>query len=95
MTRYTDELDAIVDHAQALRVSIAERLAEEAGRPAAEPLTEEQLAAADAAIDAWRGEGEEQQDLAAFRDIGPLQRLLVDYVETADRIDEMLDRRLS
>jgi len=95
VTRYTDEIDAVVAHAQALRGRIAQRLAEEAGRPTTEPLTEEWLAAADEAIEAWRNEGEEQQDLAAFREIGPLQQLLVDYCATADRIDDMLDRRLS
>jgi hypothetical protein len=78
-----------------LRRRIAERLAEEAGSPIEGSLTEAQLAAADAAIEAWFNEGEEEQDLRAFREIGPLQQLLVDYAETAERIDDMRDRRLS
>ena len=93
--RYTDELEALVALAQGLRRQIAERLAEEAGYPVVGTPTEAQLAAADEAVEVWREEGEEMQDLRAFRDIGPLQELLANYCEVTERIDDMLDRRLS
>ncbi|MGX5736301.1 hypothetical protein [Bosea thiooxidans] len=93
--RYTDELDAVIAHAEALRRRIAERVAEEAGSPVSGSPTQAQFAAADAAIEAWFSEGEEEQDLRAFRAIGPLQQLLADYAETVERIEEMRDRRLS
>ena len=91
---YTDELDAVVAHEQGLRRQIATRIAEEAGASAEGGPSEEALAAADAAIEAWRTEGEEQQDLAAFRPLGPLQQLLVEHQGIVERIDDMLDRRL-
>ena len=91
---YTDELDAVVAHELRLRRRIATRIAEEAGASAEGGPSEEALAAADAAIEAWRTEGEEQQDLAAFRPLGPLQRLLVEHQGIVERIDDMLDRRL-
>lgn len=92
---YTDALDAVIAAEQRLRRQIAARIAEEAGRPAESGLSEEMLAAADAAILAWSEEGEEQQDLAAFRAIGPLQELLAEHRSLVERIDDMLDRRLS
>lgn len=93
--RYTDELDAVIAHAEALRRRIAERLAEEAGAPVESSPTQAQFAAADAAIEAWFSEGEEEQDLRAFREIGPLQQLLAEYIETVERIEDIRDRRLS
>lgn len=92
---YTDELDVVIAAEQRLRLQIAARIAEEAGQPAGGTLSEAMLAAADAAILAWSEDGEEQHDLAAFRSIGPLQELLVAHRSLVERIDDMLDRRLS
>lgn len=91
---YTDELGAVIACEQRLRRQIAIRLAEEAGAPSPSDPPEEALAAADAAIEAWRAEGEEQQDLAAFRPIGPLQELLAEHRNVIERIQDMRDRRL-
>jgi len=92
---YRDELDAVIDSEQRLRRQIAARIAEEAGTASGQDLSEVSLAAADAAILAWTEGGEEQQDLAAFRALGPLQELLVEHRNVVDRIADMLDRRLS
>lgn len=91
---YVDELDAVIASEQRLRRQIAIRLVEESGASLAGGLSEEALAAADAAIEAWRAEGEEQQDLAAFRSIGPLQELLAEHRSVIERIEDMHDRRL-
>lgn len=91
---YTDELDAVIACERRLRRQIAMRLAEESGMAPGHGLSEEALAAADAAIEAWRTEGEEQQDLAAFRPIGPLQELLAEHQSIIERIEDMRDRRL-
>lgn len=96
MPRYWDELEAVIACEQALRRRIAERIAEEAGAPVGSAgLSHEQIAAADAAIAAWRREGEEEQDLNAFRAMGPLQQLLTEHRAVLDRIDDIRDRRLS
>lgn len=92
---YRDELDAVIASERELRRQIAIRMAEEAGMSRENGLSEAILASADAAIEAWQAEGEEQQDLAAFRAIGPLQALLAEHRAVAERIDDMLDRRLS
>ncbi|WP_449254606.1 hypothetical protein [Bosea sp. (in: a-proteobacteria)] len=73
MPRYSDELEAVLACEQALRRRIAERIAEEGGAPLGGGLSPEHVAAADAAIASWQNEGEEMQDLAAFRPMGPLQ----------------------
>lgn len=91
---YRDELDAVIACERELRRQIAIRIAAEAGVSLESGLPEAILASADAAIDAWRTEGEEQQDLAAFRAIGPLQALLAEHRAVVERIDDMLDRRL-
>ncbi|MGO4402814.1 hypothetical protein AB4Z10_00975 [Bosea sp. RAF48] len=91
---YTDELDAVIACEQRLRRQIAIRLAEESGIPSGRGLSEEARAAADAAIEAWCAEGEEQQDLAAFRPLGPLQELLAEHRSIVERIEDMRDRRL-
>ncbi|MGO4173730.1 hypothetical protein [Bosea sp. TAF32] len=91
---YTDELDAVIACEQRLRRQIAIRLGEETGIASDLNLTEEALAAADAAIAAWCAQGEEQQDLAAFRPIGPLQELLAEHRGIVERIEDMRDRRL-
>jgi hypothetical protein len=95
LPRYTDILDSLREHERALHRAIALRLAEEAGHPAADELTQEQVAAADLAIAEWGDGGEEEHDLAAFRPLGPLERLLIEHRETLDRIDDLLDRRLA
>ncbi|MDX3807238.1 hypothetical protein ACXIUS_00935 [Bosea thiooxidans] len=95
MPRYSDELEAVVACEQALRRRIAERIAEESGALVHGDLSSGHLAAADAAIEVWRNEGEEMQDLAAFRPIGPLQELLAEHRAILERIDDMRDRRLS
>lgn len=95
MPRYSDELDAVAAYEQALRLRIAERLAQESGHPAGAGLSAGQIAEADAAIAAWQDTGEEEHDLNAFRRIGPLQELLAEHRAVLDRIDDMRDRRLS
>lgn len=94
MVRYTDELDAVIAHEEALRLRIAERLAEEAGLPFSTHV-EQFTAVASDAIETWRQQGEEEADLRAFRELGPLQQLLTDHRQTLDRIADMLDRRLA
>lgn len=90
---YTDELDAVVAAAQALRRQIALLIA--AGAAPGGAPSETDLAAADAAIEAWAEEGEEAMDLRAFRPLTPLQELLVEHRGLLDRIDDIHDRRLS
>lgn len=92
---YTDELDPLIGLEQELRRKIALRIAEEAGAPASEQPTEAQFATADEAIEAWQDEGEDDQDMRAFRPIGPLQTLLDDHRSVVDRIFDIRDRRLS
>lgn len=95
MPRYSDELEAVLAYEQALRRRIAERVAVESGAPVRGELSHEHVAAADAAIESWQREGEEAQDLNAFRMIGPLQELLAEHRAILDRIDDIRDRRLS
>lgn len=95
MPRYRDELDAIAAYERELRGRIARRIAEEAGTPVVGEPSGPEMAAAEAAIEAWRREGESDADLRAFRPIGPLQRLLAEHRAACDRIDDVLDRRLS
>lgn len=95
MARYTDEGEALIAAASELRLQIARRIAEEAGHPPAGAPDRAQLEAADAAIAAWTNGGEEEQDPAAFRPIGPLQSLLGDYCGLIARIDDWRDRQLS
>ena len=94
MPRYTDALDSLTEHERALHRAIALRLAEEAGQPAGAALTPEFVAAADAAIAQWAAGGEEEHDLAAFRPLGPLERLLIEHRRTLELIDDLMDRRL-
>ena len=95
MPRYSDELEAVIAAEQALRRRIAECIAEENGTPVRGELSHEQVAAADDAIEMWQSAGEEEQDLNAFRMIGPLQELLAEHRAVMDRIDDIQDRRLS
>lgn len=95
MPRYTDELDPLISREQELRRQIALRIAEEAGRKVDSGPSEEQLTAADEAIDAWSAELEAELDLRAFRQLTPLQELLADHHEICQRIFEIRDRRLS
>ncbi len=92
--RYTDELEPLLELEQRQRRAIALRIAEEAGERPGE-LLEAHLIAADEAIAAWSDEGEQEQDMAAFRPIGPLQQLLIDHRQACDRIADIRDRRLS
>lgn len=92
---YTDELDAVVAAAQSLRRQIALLIAADAGGAPGGAPSETDLAAADAAIEAWAEEGEEVLDLRAFRPLTPLQELLVEHRGLLDRIDDIHDRRLS
>jgi hypothetical protein len=93
--RYSDELEAVLACEQALRRRIAERIAEEDGAPVRGELSREEIARADAAIEDWDREGEEAQDLHAFRAMGPLQALLAEHRAVLERIDDIRDRRLS
>ncbi|MDP3474672.1 hypothetical protein [Hydrogenophaga sp.] len=90
--RYADELEAVLEAEQGLRLQIARRIAQESG--VATP-TQQHVEAADAAIEAWGDEAEEEQDLHAFRPLTPLQTLLVDHRALCDRILDIRDRRLS
>lgn len=93
--RYTDELEPLLELEQELRHKIALRIAEEAGAAAGGSPSQELLAMADEAIESWQEEGEEDQDMRAFRPIGPLQRLLADHRALVERILDIRDRRLS
>lgn len=92
---YTDELEPLLTRAHELRRQIALRIAEEAGTPAGDAPSEDQMQAADEAIAAWAAEGEDEQDMRAFRPIGPLQVLLAEHGAICDRILDIRDRRLS
>jgi hypothetical protein len=80
---------------QELRLKIARRLVDESGNALRDPLSEDELRAADEAIAAWEQEGEDEQDMAAFRPLGPLQGLLADHAGIVERILDIRDRRLS
>lgn len=92
MSRYTDELEAVIAAEQRLRGEIAGVIAREEGASAA---SARHLAAADAAIDAWAEEGEEALDQRAFRPLTPLQELLAEHRTLLERIADIQDRRLS
>jgi hypothetical protein len=92
---YTDELDPLMTLEQELRQKIALRIAEESGRQVGTTPSEDQMAAADEAIDAWSQEVEHEQDLRAFQPLTPLQKLLADHQEITERILDIRDRRLS
>lgn len=92
---YTDELEPLLAAEQDLRVKIALRIAQESGAPASATPSEDQMAAADEAIEAWQAEGEDDQDMRAFRPIGPLQQMLIDHNLICERIIDIRDRRLS
>jgi hypothetical protein len=92
---YADELEPLLALEQELRLKIGLRIAEEENAPAGAAPSGDHLAAADAAIEAWRAEGEDDQDMRAFRPIGPLQQLLTDHALICDRIVDIRDRRLS
>jgi hypothetical protein len=91
---YTDELPALMELEQELRRRIALRIAEEAGAPAGSP-SPDQMNAADDAIAHWAEQGEDDQDLRAFRPIGPLAELLANHATVGERILDIRDRRLS
>ncbi|SFI13679.1 hypothetical protein SAMN05216304_1011041 [Bosea sp. OK403] len=92
---YTDELEPLLALEQELRRKIALRIAEEAGeQPGGDP-SENQIAVADEVIANWTEAGEEDQDMRAFRPIGPLQQLLADHSLICERILDIRDRRLS
>jgi len=95
MPRYSDELEPLISREQDLRRQIALRIAEEAGHKVGPTPSEEQLAAADEAIDAWSVELEAELDLRAFRELTPLQDLLADHHDIWLRIADIRDRRLS
>ncbi len=92
---YTDELEPLIALEQELRRKIALRIAEESGAPLGPSPSEDQLAAADEAIASWAEEGEDEQDMRAFRPVGPLQALLADHRTIFERILDIRDRRLS
>ena len=90
---YTDELEAVLDAEQALRLKIAREIAQERGE--ADASSDPSLDNADAAIEAWAADGEEDHDARAFRPLTPLQVLLADHRAICDRILDIRDRRLS
>lgn len=92
---YTDELEPLLALEQELRRKIALRIAEEAGEQPDGTPSENQIAVADEAIANWIEAGEEDQDMRAFRPIGPLQQLLADHAQICERILDIRDRRLS
>jgi hypothetical protein len=92
---YTDELEPLLRLEEELRRRIALRIAEESGALPLPSPSEDQLAAADEAIASWAEAGEDEQDLRAFRPIGPLQKLLADHQAIVERILDIRDRRLS
>lgn len=93
--RYTDELEPLLEREQALRREIALRIALETGQPERESPSEADMHAADEAIEAWQQDGEDDQDMRAFRPIGPLQHLLIEHLAICERIMDIRDRRLS
>lgn len=92
---YTDELEPVLEAEHALRLRIARRIAEEGGELGADIPLERHLRAADEAIEAWGGEGEDEHDARAFRPLTPLQQLLAEHQAICDRIADIQDRRLS
>lgn len=92
---YTDALEPLLRLEEELRRRIALRIAEESGTQPPPSPSEDQLAAADEAIASWTEAGEDEQDLRAFRPIGPLQQLLAEHHEIVERILDIRDRRLS
>jgi len=94
MARYTDELDPVLDSERRLRRLIALAIGEERGQRPAEP-TPDLVEAAEAAIAAWDEDAAEQLDLAAFRPLTPLQKLLVEHEEIVARIADIRDSCLS
>ena len=92
---YTDEIEPLVALEQELRRRIALRIGQESGAPVRPFPSQEDLAAADEAIAAWAEAGEDEQDMRAFRPIGPLQDMLTDHAALVERIADTLDRRLS
>lgn len=92
---YSDPVEPLLALEQQLRDQIALRLALERGEPAAQRPTEDQLAAADAAIDAWRDEPDSAWDPRAFRPQTPLQTLLAEHDAICTRIFDWRDRSLS
>ncbi|WP_148663526.1 hypothetical protein [Bosea vaviloviae] len=92
---YTDELEPLLAFERELRRKIALRIAEEAGEQPGGAPSEHQIAVADEAIANWIEAGEEDQDMRAFRPIGPLQQLLADHALICERILDIRDRRLS
>ncbi|MDR6870391.1 hypothetical protein J2Y55_001391 [Bosea sp. BE125] len=92
---YTDELEPLLALEQELRRKIALRIAEEAGEQTGGDPSENQITIADEAIANWTEAGEEDQDMRAFRPIGPLQQLLADHLLICERILDIRDRRLS
>ncbi len=93
--RYTDELEPLLEREVQLRRLIALRLAQEAGLPSSNEPDEAQMESASEAIRAWSEEREDAQDERAFRPIGPLEQLLIDHRQVADRIADIWDQRLS
>jgi hypothetical protein len=92
---YTDELEPLLEREQDLLRAIALRIAEEAGTAPASHPSADQIQAAQDAIEAWAVEGEDDQDMRAFRPMGPLQQLLADHQRICERILDIQDRRLS
>lgn len=92
---YRDELELVLEAEQALRRRIALRIAQERGEAVTGTLREDQIQAADEAIEAWAEEAQEAHDASAFRPLTPLQQLLAEHREICDRIFDIQDRRLS
>lgn len=95
MASYVDALEPLLAAEQALRLTIARRIAQENAETGSAAPARDQMAAADAAIEAWRAGGEDEHDPAAFRPIGPLQQMLADHAQICERIADICDRRLS
>lgn len=92
---YTDELEFVLEAEHALRLRIAQRIAEEGGGSGVAVPLEQHLQAADAAIEGWDEEDEDEHDARAFRPLTPLQQLLAEHRAICDRIADIRDRRLS
>ncbi|KPF72618.1 hypothetical protein IP69_01625 [Bosea sp. AAP35] len=92
---YSDELDAVLEAEQALRRLIALQIAQEQGEPNGGSPSQFHVQAADAAIEAWCEDGEDDHDARAFRPLTPLQALLSEHRALCDRILDIRDRRLS
>lgn len=92
---YTDELEPLLGREQDLLRAIALRIAEETGAAPSNHPSADQIEAAQDAIEAWAAEGEDDQDMRAFRPMGPLQQLLAAHQQIWERIMDIQDRRLS